>query len=330
MNAAYFLSRVGKMIALLFIVITINFFIARFMPGDVIRHLLGEEEYLRLRIEAPEVIEETRVRYGLDQPLPVQYQRYLAATFSLQFGNSYTSKEPVVDKVLYHMKWTLLLAVPAAVICGIIGGVAGLLAGWNSRGLLNRMLTPFFVFLSAVPSNCVAMIFLLVFAFRLGWFPLSGMTSGGLFGVAKAMDILWHMALPLAIMILYRSGGNFINMKSYAASIRSEDYITTAVSKGLPGRRVLTRHGLRNIVLPYISLMCMQFGSILAGTMMVEVVFTWRGMGQLTYAAAMAKDYPTLQFAMLLSSACVLFFNLLSDILCFAVDPRLRSGSAHE
>lgn len=330
MNAKYIVLRTFRTVLILFFVVTINFFIARFMPGDVVMHLLGEEEYYRLQSEAPEVIEQTRVKYGLDQPLHIQYAKYLRSTVILDFGTSYSNREPVVKNVFYHMRWTLLLAIPATVISAVIGGFFGTYAGWNDKSLLNRIATPFFIFLSSVPSNCIAMVFLLVFAFRLKWFPLGGMTSGGLDGMAKMLDVIRHMILPMSIMVLYRTGSDFINMKSYASSVKSEDYIATAVSKGLPDCKVLFRHGLRNIILPYITLLCLQFGGILAGTMMVEVVFSWKGMGQLMYAAATSKDYPTLQFALLLSSACVLFFNLLSDILCQIVDPRLKGGKQHD
>ena len=330
MKARTILFKTAQTLLIFFLVVTVNFFIARFMPGDVMMHLLGEEEYTRLMSESPEVIEILRAKYGLDQPLGVQYLRYVKSALRLDFGNSYTTKEPVTHRVFYAMKWTLLLAVPSIVLSALLGGVLGILAGWRQGGKLDQIATPFFILLSAIPSNCVSMLFLLFFAVKHRIFPIGGMTTGGLEGLARSVDILWHMAMPLMIMVLFRTGGNYINMRSYSISIHSEDYITTAVSKGLPGRRVLFRHGLRNIILPYITLLGMQFGGILSGSMMLEVVFSWKGMGQLTYSAAMSRDFPTLQFALLLSSACVLLFNLLADVLCMFIDPRLRGGGVHE
>lgn len=326
LNLKFLGKRLLRSVGILFVILTLNFFITRMMPGDVVVSLLGESEYNRLLVENPEKIEETRVKYGLDKPLSTQYFLYLKNVAKLDFGYSYVNKQPVTAYVAYHMKWTLYLMIPVILLSALIGGGLGLFAGWNSGGILDRIATPLFLFLNTVPSNCIAILFLFAFSFKLGWFPIGGMSSGGLAGTAKALDILWHMALPMFILVLSRVGSNYIYMKSYASRIRSEEYILTAVSKGLPPRKVLVRHALKNISLPYITLLCMQFGRILSGAMMIEVVFSWRGMGMLMSSAANSKDYPVLQYSLLLIALCVILSNFLADVINRCIDPRTRTG----
>lgn len=325
-------KRLGKQLirslCILFVIITLNFFITRMVPGDVVMSILGEAEYNRLLVENPAKIEETRAKYGLDKPLYVQYILYLKSVIQMDFGYSYVNKQPVTEYVAYHMKWTLRLMIPAILLAALIGGGLGLLAGWNSGGILDRIATPLFLLLNTIPSNCIAIVCLVAFSFHLGWFPIGGMSSGGLEGAAKILDILWHMALPFMILTVFRVGNNFVYMKSYASRIRGEEYILTAVSKGLPDRRVLVRHALKNISIPYVTLLCMQFGRILSGAMMIEVVFSWRGMGMLMSSAAASKDYPVLQYSLLLIAVCVLLANFLSDVINRCIDPRTRTEAA--
>ena len=183
--------------------------------------------------------------------------------------------------------------------------------------------------LNTIPTNCMAIIFLLVFAFRMGLFPISGITSGGLTGLAKAIDILWHMALPLAVLALLRTSSYYMLMKSTVQTIRDEEYIAVARSKGFSQEQVLLRHVLKNALCPYLTSVCMQFGHILGGSMLVEVVFSWKGMGTLIYDAVNTKDFPMLQTCFLFIGICVVLFNLLADVLNLIIDPRTRGEDSH-
>lgn len=317
-------KRVLESLFIIFCIVTINFVLIRFMPGDPVTHILGEDEYLRLEAEAPEVIEEVRRDYGLDKPIWVQYVTYLNKTLHLDFGNSYRTKLPVLETVLFRMQWTLLLTVPAILLSALLGGWLGLLAGWKKNGVLDGICTPIMLLLNTIPTNCMAIILLMVFAFQMGLFPISGITSGGLRGMAKTVDILWHMTLPLAVLVLLRTSSYYMLMKSTVQSIRDEEYITVARSKGFSQRQVLFRHVLKNAFCPYLTSVCMQFGHILGGSMLVEVVFSWKGMGTLIYDAVNAKDFPVLQVCFLFIGICVVLFNFLADILNLAIDPRTR------
>lgn len=308
----------------IFLIISINFFLVNSMPGDPLVNILGDEEYYKIKNSSPEILKEIKAKYGLDEGLPVRYIKYVKSIVTLDFGFSYVKKQPVLDIIAHRLGWTLVLAIPATLLSALIGGSLGIYAGWNQGRRFDRIATPISLFLNTVPTNCIAILFLSWFSYQLGWFPISGVTSGSLEGMQKFADVLWHMALPLTIMVLLKSCGNFIHMKSYVTRIKSEEYILTAVSKGLNDRKVLRRHALKNCLVPYITMMCMQFGGIVSGSVMIETVFSWIGMGDLMNQSISSSDFPMMQFCFLLTAACSVLANLLADVLCMVIDPRVR------
>lgn len=175
----------------------------------------GEAEYIRLQTDFPEELEAIREKYGLDDTMAVQYVRYLESILRLDFGYSYANKQPVTEYGLYHMYWTMILLAPIIILSTLIGGSLGVWAGWRSGGRLDKTLTPLAILLSNIPTNFVSILFLMFFAFKLRWFPLGGMTSGGLVGVEKAMNVVYHMVSPVSIMVFFRSCSNFLSKKSY-------------------------------------------------------------------------------------------------------------------
>ena len=324
--AGYFL----KAVALILVAISINFILIRLMPGNPLSFILGEQEYYQLQTRYPEVLEEVSERYNLDKSLPVQYLSYLKNIITLQFGKSFTTGQNVLDMVLARMKWTLLLALVSILVSAIIGGVLGVIAGYHKGGRLDRGLTFVFLLLDTIPPNCLALLCLLIFGFRLKWFPISGMASGGLSGIAAFFDILYHMTLPVIVLSLFRISSNFLLLKSFVSQIREEEYITTAVAKGLPKKTLLRKHILTSVLVPYSTILCLQFGFIFSGSMLIEVVFSWRGMGTLIHGAVTTRDYPTVQLCFLLTSACVIIFHFIADILALKLDPRIKDGLTNE
>ena len=309
-----------------YVVITVSFLMVRFMPGDPLVHLVGQERYYELLEDAPAELERIAERYGLNDTLWEQYVSYLKSTVTLDFGIAYSNKQPVLDNVLERAGWTLVLSVPTFILGGLLGAALGVLAGWRPGGLFDKISTPIMLFLNTVPTNCIGILFLVAFAFKLGWFPVNGMTSGGLSGLAKAADILWHAALPLTLLVLFRTAGNFLLMKSNVSQIRREEYITTAYSKGLGERKVLFVHVVKNAMLPFVTSLCMQFGGLLSGSMILEVIFGWRGMGNLFYTAVSSRDFPTAQLCFMISAVCIVAGNLLGDVVIAAIDPRIKVG----
>ena len=324
MKKKIIINRILISIGTIFLIITISFFLVNSMPGVPLVNIMGDEEYYKVKNSNPELLTEIAEKYGLNESLPQRYFKYLKSILTLDFGYSYVKNQPVLDVALYRLKWTLLLAVPATILSAFIGGWLGIAAGWNSGGALDRIMTPLALVMNTIPTNCVAIIVLAIFAYRLRWFPISGMTSGGLVGWAKARDVLWHMALPLLVMVLSRSCGNFIHMKSYVTQIKSEEYILTATAKGVKRSRILRRHVLKNCFLPYITVLCMQFGHIVSGSIMVEVVFTWVGMGDLMNSSISSSDFPMMQLCFLITAVCMVLSNIAADVLYVVFDPRIE------
>lgn len=321
--AKLWLKRLLGALLTIYVVITVSFFMVRFMPGDPLQHLVGQEEYYYLMENDPAELERLAEKYGLNDTIGVQYLRYLENVIHMDFGIAYSNKQPVVENVLNCMSWTIMLSIPTWIVGGLLGGILGVIAGWKPGKLFDSIMTPIALFLNTVPSNCIAILALVVFAYNLRWVPIGGMTSGMTTGWARTVDILHHMALPLSILILFRVSGDFMLMKSSVSQIRREDYTTTARAKGLPERKVLFRHVMKNALLPYVTSMCMQMGSLLSGSMMIETIFGWKGMGQLFYNAVSNRDFPTAQLCFLISAFCVVTANLVSDLIITVIDPRV-------
>ena len=321
--AKLWLKRLLGALLTIYVVITVSFFMVRFRPGDPLQHLVGQEEYYYLMENDPAELERLAEKYGLNDPVGVQYLRYLENVIHMDFGIAYSNKQPVVENVLNCMSWTIMLSIPTWIVGGLLGGILGVIAGWKPGKLFDSIMTPIALFLNTVPSNCIAILALVVFAYNLRWVPIGGMTSGMTTGWARTADILHHMALPLSILILFRVSGDFMLMKSSVSQIRREDYTTTARAKGLPERKVLFRHVMKNALLPYVTSMCMQMGSLLSGSMMIETIFGWKGMGQLFYNAVSNRDFPTAQLCFLISAFCVVTANLVSDLIITVIDPRV-------
>lgn len=311
-------------------VATFNFFLIRFMPGDPLGHLVGEEDYLYLTSAHPEVLQELEQEYGLDGSLWEQYGAYLNRLVHGDLGQSYKNKVPVLDLILWRLGRTFRLILPAVALAAIFGILLGAIAGWRSGSRLDRLISRFSLIVYSIPGYCLGMLGLLVFCFWLGIVPSGGMTSGGLTGAAYTRDLLWHMALPVGVLTMSKLAYNIQMMRSSVVNAKRADFALVARTKGLSGRRILFRHILPNAALPMITIITMQMGFIVSGSMMIEQLFNWDGMGLLVYKAIGGNDYPVLQGSLLVLTVCVVLSNLLSDLLCALVDPRIKDGVWNE
>ena len=232
-------QKIATAFVTIFVIITISFFLVHIMPGDPVIHLVGQEEYYYLLDNDPETLNKLIARYGLDDSLPVQYGKYLKNIVTMDFGPSYTNQKPVVSNVLKACKWTLFLSIPTWIIGGLLGALLGVIAGWKPGKLFDKIMTPILLIVNTVPSNCFCLILLIFFAYRMKLFPINGMVSPGVEGMARVQSILQHMFLPLIIMILYRTSGDFMLMKSAVSQVRSEEYIILPLFFVVPGLLLL-------------------------------------------------------------------------------------------
>lgn len=304
----------------MFVIMSLNFLLPRLMPGDPIMNILGEEAFYG----SPQVLEDIKAQYGLDGPLHGQYLRYLGNYLTGDWGYSFLSMRPVFDSISLHLGWTLALVLPSIILGALLATIAGALAAWYRKSKLDVGLSAAFLSVYSMPHYWLAMVLLFVFGFLLGWFPLGKVATGDTSGVSYVLDVAWHMALPLTVLTLSKAAYDFLVVRNSVVSIYGEDYVLMAQAKGLSQMAVLFKHALRNALAPLVTVTAIQFGAILSGALMVEIVFSWPGMGTLIYEAIGARDYPVLQGAFFIIAVCMLTANFIADMVYIWLDPRTR------
>ncbi len=297
----------------LFLIVSLNFFIPRSMPGDPLTNLLGEDIML-----TASSVQELRERMGLDRPLSQQFLDYWHDILRFDLGYSFHLHRNVSDLIYDRMKWTLLLSLPAMVMGAILGTLLGARAGWKSSAL-RRTQTGFIMAIYCAPPYFLSLIALYLLSYKLCLFPLKGFYSTG-----SALDIAHHLFLPSAMMALFSLSRNYMIMKGSVLQEKGSLYATFARAKGLYDEQILFRHVFKNALLPIITLLALDFGFILSGALFIEIVFSMNGMGSLIYDALLSRDYPVLQGSFLIITIMVVSANLLADLLYSYLDPRVR------
>ncbi len=287
------------------------------MPGDPIA-LLARSERL-----TPEQIANQRALFGLDQPLPQQFLTYLKQTFTGDFGVSIISGQEVTSMIASRLWPTILLVGAGTLLAALLGVLIGIRGGWNRGSRFDRSSLYSSLLLYSTPEGWLGMLLLIVFAGTLGWFPAGGYSSATVdSGSGDVLDVLAHLALPVATLTLGYIGQFVIVMRASMIDVRDEDYITTARAKGLTDLLIRRRHAVRNAFLPSFTLITLSLGFVLGGAIVVETVYSWPGLGLLTYQAITDQDYPVLQVVFLFASAAVILANLVADLIYVRLDPR--------
>jgi len=319
--------RVAQYLLTAFIVLSLNFFLPRMMPGDPLSYLVGDPSTDMPMLLTEEMREKLLAYYGLDKPLNEQYTDYLSNLAHGNLGRSIYYNAPVSSVLLGRFKWTLLLVGTATVVYLALGILLGALSAWR-RGTKTDigLLISVFSF-GSWPPFFLAMLLIILFSVKLGAFPIGGAespTGSHVNGLERAIEVMYHLILPSLALVLTHLSGVYFLMRNSMLRVLGEDYIRTARAKGLRERDILLRHALPNALLPIVTMIAMRFGFMIMGTMFVEVVFAYPGMGNLIYQACMTRDYPLLQGAFLLIMVFVMFFNLAADLLYARLDPRVR------
>jgi peptide/nickel transport system permease protein len=325
----YLLGKLVRLVVTLFFVITFTFFLFHvFMPGDPVQVFLKQAgaKY------TPAQIEELKHRFGLDQPIfPNQYVEYLKDTATLQLGYSTFQYpgESVTSIYWSRMGRSLILITTSTIASIIIGVLMGIYGGWRRGGRVDNSSMASSLILYAMPEFVLGMILLLIFAKWLGWFPAGGYDSRPVTnytGIAYVGDVLNHMLLPWLTLMLAFIGEFYLLMRSSLLDVLGEEYITLARAKGVREKYVLRRHAVRNALLPTVTLIALSFGFILGGVITVEIVFSYPGVGLLSYQALQNRDFPLLQATFLFATVGVLVANLIADLTYGYLDPRVRRG----
>lgn len=304
----YFVMRLLGLVPTLFLVTVCVFFFVHLLPGDPAQLAAGPEA-------DEETVQMVRERLGLDRPLPEQFVLFVKKTVTGDFGISIRSQRPVIDEVADRFGPTLLLTVAAMVWAVVFGLLIGVVSAVKRGRWPDRLGMAFAVSGISMPPFALGILLMEVFSVWLGWFPTVGAES-------------WrHYVLPSITLGAGVAAVMARFTRSALIEVLSEDYVRTARAKGLPARQVLSRHALRNALIPVVTMMGLQFGFLLGGSIVVEKVFNWPGMGRLLVDAVEMRDYPVMQTCVLLFSLEFLLINLAVDLLYGWLNPSIRYGN---
>lgn len=314
----YVVKRIGHSLITLWLILTLNFFLFRMLPGDPVRLLFADP---RVPIETLDVL---RAQYGLEGSLLQQYGLYLVNILQGKLGTSFVYNTPVSEILAERLVNTVILLFPAMVLSILLGCGLGIVAAIRSGRTADFICLSLSQLLWATPAFWLGLLFMI---FAGSFLPLSGMLTAGMsFSSlwAKTMDIGRHMAMPLITLSLVTLGQYAIVMRNSLIDVLTEDYMLVAKAKGFSKTRQLFSHAMPNAVLPVMTLAAMNLGLLIGGAIQTETVFTWPGVGRLVFEALLRRDYPVLQGAFLVISVCALIANLLADLLYKQIDPRLE------
>jgi peptide/nickel transport system permease protein len=304
-------------------VVVLNFLLLQLAPGDAATVLAGEAG------GAPaEYVQALRQRFGLDKPLLVQLALYVKNILALDLGYSFRNQSPVLPLILARLSATLLLMGTTLVLSLGFGVLLGLLAAVWVRSWKDHLISVAAIIAYAMPLFWIGLMLILLFAIKLDWLPTSGMEDPAAFyeGSERIVDIARHLILPATTLSLFYMALYARLMRATMLEQRGLDYVTTARAKGLSERQITLRHVLRNALMPVVTVAGVQVGGLLGGSVVVESVFAWPGLGQLAFQALFARDLNLLLGIFFISSCLVVAVNILVDIIYVILDPRVRLG----
>jgi peptide/nickel transport system permease protein len=302
----YFLSKLGQSVLLIFGVLLLVFTMVR-VTGDPAALMMSREA-------SPEDLEEFRERMGFNDPLLVQFGHFMSGAVVGDFGNSLHFKTPAMPMVLERLPATLQLALTALILAVVVGLPLGLVGGFNPGSFIDNIARFLALLGQSVPNFWLALIMILYFAVELRWFPSFGRDE-------------WKSVIMPAFVLGLPVMGQIVRLtRSSVLEIRGEDFIRTAHSKGLENRTIYTKHVFRNVAIPLVSVIGIQFGYLLGGSIYIEAIFAWPGMGQLLEQSIGWRDFPLVQAIAVFTAVVVLGLNLLTDMTYAVIDPRIRYG----
>jgi peptide/nickel transport system permease protein/oligopeptide transport system permease protein len=301
----YTLRRLLSTIPVLFGISLVLFFMLRALPGDPAQVIAGE-------LATEVVVEEIRHQLGLDRPVPVQYGIFLGRLARLDLGNSTRTHQPVAGEIAPRLLNTVALAMAATLLASLLGVPAGILAAVKPHTWIDNVITALSLFGMSMPAFWLGLMLIVIFSVKLHWLPVGG--AGG----------IQYAILPTVTLAALLLASIARNTRSSMLETLSQDYIMTARSKGLEERVVVIKHGLRNGFIPIITVIGLQFGGLLGGTVLTETVFAWPGLGRLLVLSILGRDYPMIQGIILIFALLFVLVNLAVDLFYVYLDPKVR------
>ena len=312
-------KRVFYLVITIFLILSFNFLLFRVMPGDI----------TKMRGVSPETGALMRDYYGLNSSLPEQYINFLEQTLTGHLGVSISYRVgSEVSSILGPPLTNTLILVGAGTILSIAAGTyLGRTTAWHRGKNVDKIGSGFFLIFYCMPTFLFALILLQIFAFGIPEWPVRGATGSDydfMDIIGKIEDRTLHTLLPLFALVIESVAAFSIIVRSSLIDTMTEEYMVTAVAKGLPSRSVLRKHAMPNAMLPVVTVIAMNVGWILSGSIMIEVIFSYQGLGYLTYKAVLGYDYPLLQAAFMLEAVAVVLANFIADLMLFRLDPRVK------
>ena len=317
LGSGYVWKRSVFALVTIFIALSFNFVLFRVLPGSAVSSIA------RVPHASAELKHALEAQFGLDKPVWEQYLLYLRELLHGNLGVSFANRQPVTTNLLEAFGNTLPLVVTGTLIAIILGIATGIFSAVRRGTIGETVSTNLAVLFYAFPTQFLGMMLLILFA---GYLPSVGMSDPFAVGLSPwdhFIDLLRHLILPAATLVLTLYAENTLIVRSAMLETLGEDYILTARAKGLPMRRIISSYALRNAMLPIVTQVALTLGSIVTGAILIEVIFSWPGIGRALYAAVLNRDYPMLQGGFLIITVVVVLLNYLADLLYYRLDPRL-------
>ena len=312
----YIGRRLLEMIPLVFGISVILFAVIQMAPGGPEGSLLETGRFID-----PSVIEAYRARLGVDQPVHIQYVRWLSAAATGDLGTSFSTTRPVSEMILERLPATLELMATSFVLAAIMAIGLGIFSAVKQYSLFDYFSTGVSFLGIAMPVFWFALILQMIFSVKLGWLPVAGTET---VGDTSLGDHLKHLILPAVVLSFRNVAGWSRYLRASLLGVLRTDYVRTARAKGLPERIVIGAHGVRNALIPVLSIMALGLADMFSGAVITETIFAWPGIGRMFVQAMFSRDYPLLMGIMLMGSIMVIVFNLVADVLYGVLDPRIR------
>ena len=319
----YIGRRLVQILIIFFVILTVLFLLFRLAPGDPVSRMVDPDM-------TPEDAHRLIVQLGLDKPLWLQYLVYVKNFFTGHFGYSFHYGEPVVNIIWNRLPNTVLLFTTSIILSALVGVFLGKIASWHKGKKTDSLMTIGALVTHTLFLPWLALIMIWIFSYKFGWFPITGMISeevwldpdSGI--ITKALDVMYHMVLPLSTLFLIHFGAYLLIMRSSMLETLKEDYILTARAKGLEEKTIRDRHAAPNAALPVVTSVGLSLAFSINGGALTETVFTWPGIGRELVFSVSQNDYPLAQASFLLIAGVVLISNLVVDVLYAYLDPRIR------
>ena len=314
----YTLRRLAVAVPVLFGILLVSFVLTRMLPGDPLLMTMSIEEFSA----SDQYLEQRRADLGLDKPLPVQYVAWVGEVARGNLGTSFQRREAVTKLIGQRIGPTVLLTATGVGLALLIGIPIGVVAALKQNSWFDYTSAAGSMLAISIPNFFLGLMAIFVFSLRLRWLPTGGLRPLGV--EPNLADSIRHLIMPAGVLSAVLIGPYVRYTRQSMLDVLRQDYITTATAKGVPHRAIVILHGLRNALIPLVTVVAIQIPALLAGTVIIETIFSWPGMGQLVLEGITRRDYPIIIGVIMVSAVLVLIFNLLADVLAAILDPRIR------